>query len=756
MTPDELASIPPARLPFPVTRAQASAIETQAEPDAMPTMVGRFSTFGDWYEVDSMLEGHFLERVGERAFEKTISESRSQMKVLYDHGQDPQIGNKILGPIEDLRSDASYKVPLFDTSYNRDLRPGLEAGVYGSSFRFTVEKDQWDQSPTRADHNPMGLPERTITEARVYEFGPVTFPANPNATAGVRSTTDAYYKRSRDPEQFETLMRSAQAARTPNRIGVAAAPVEPPITTPEPEPVRSDTQASDPPKQPPIAAQPINPDPPKGGSSDSRENPSVEYITREDKASRVTELEQAIARRADEYPGVFPEDVQKLDDAEFAERNALAADIRAVDERRARVAAFASAAIPGTVAPTAPNIRKQAEDIYDLAKLRTDTRSREDFDTRVRENALRSIESQRSAKDLNHLVDLVENNDDTGELAHRVLATGSPAYRRAFAKYLRRGNTDGLTTEERAAIAVVGTTTTGGYAVPYIFDPTMYHTGVWTAENPFRKACRTVEITGGNNWRTVTVGAITSAYATEAGAASENAPSFGQPTYTVVRAQAFATLSIETLEDRSDITQELTSVFAESKDTLEENKFAVGAGTTVPLGMFTNAAYTNVDSATNDVTAILDLQVLEGALPLRYRANAAFFMNRSTLRQLLALDTTYRYFSGAGIQFPGNPQPTQLGSNGGGNTGYSLLGYPVWEVPSAVSTLTTDGAIIVVFADPKSYIIVDRVGMNVEVVPTMLNGATPSFPTGERGIYVYWRNYAAPIAADAGRSLSVQ
>jgi HK97 family phage major capsid protein len=73
-----------------------------------------------------------------------------------------------------------------------------------------------------------------------------------------------------------------------------------------------------------------------------------------------------------------------------------------------------------------------------------------------------------------------------------------------------------------------------------------------------------------------------------------------------------------------------------------------------------------------------------------------------------------------------------------------------------VSTLTTDGAIIVVFCDPKSYIIVDRIGMNVEVIQNMLNGATPSFPTGQRGIYMYWRNTAKPIAADAGRSLSVQ
>jgi len=51
--------------------------------------------------------------------------------------------------------------------------------------------------PSRSTFNPDGIPERTITEAQVMEFGPVTFPAYSRATAGVRSLTDWY--RSGDP-----------------------------------------------------------------------------------------------------------------------------------------------------------------------------------------------------------------------------------------------------------------------------------------------------------------------------------------------------------------------------------------------------------------------------------------------------------------------------------------------------------------------------------------------------------------------------
>ena len=695
----------------------------------MPTMVGHFATFGQFYEVDSAFEGHFMESIDPAAFDATIAASRDQMKVLYDHGQDPQIGNKVLGPIEELSTDATgpaFTVPLFDTSYNRDLAPGLEAGVYGSSFRFTVDADSWNRAPKASASNPDALPERTITRAHVYEFGPVTFPANPSARAGTRSTTDSYYKRAKDPEQFEALMRSAQSARTPS--------------TPSSKP-KQETPVSD-----------------------------KEYVSPEDRSARITELENVIARTAAEFPGQMPEGPKADFDAAVEERKQLVADAKAWDERMALVASFRSAGRgeegDSRSAPTIMRTKSDA-DIYDMAATRDNAKSLSDFEVKVKENALRSIDSMKLPKGhtLDNLVDIVENKDvgedGKGEIAQRVLLTGSPAYRRYFNKYLK--NQTALATPEEAraaALAVTGTTTTGGYAVPYVFDPTMIHVGAYTAQNPYRAACRVETITNGNNWLAVTVGNIAMAYAAEAAAGVEGGPTFAQPTYTVQTATGFVTLSIEAMEDRPDISGELASVFAEGKATLEENKFTLGAGTTVfPQGMFLSGAYTVKATATNDVTALLDFTATEGDLPLRFRQKAAWFMNRSTIRQLQILDTSYRYFSGAGIQFPGalngqlNPQtPPDKASN----TGMFLLGYPIWEVPSAVSTLTTDAAVIAVLCDPSSYIIVDRVGMNMEVIPQMLNGATPSFPTLQRGVVAWFRNTARVHTADAGRQVKVQ
>lgn len=165
------------------------------EPPEPEFLVGHFATFDRWTEINSMFEGNFMERISPGAFKKTMRDQRDSMRVLFQHGRDPQVGDKPLGPITDLREDdvgAAYEVQMLDTSYNRDLVPGLRAGLYGASFRFSVLREDFSMEPGVSDTNPAGIPERTIREARVSEFGPVTFPAYADASAGIRSMTDEF------------------------------------------------------------------------------------------------------------------------------------------------------------------------------------------------------------------------------------------------------------------------------------------------------------------------------------------------------------------------------------------------------------------------------------------------------------------------------------------------------------------------------------------------------------------------------------
>jgi hypothetical protein len=64
-----------------------------------------------------MWEGNFMERFVPGAFKKTLRESRDKLRVLFQHGQDPEIGDKPIASINDVREDdegAVYEASLFD------------------------------------------------------------------------------------------------------------------------------------------------------------------------------------------------------------------------------------------------------------------------------------------------------------------------------------------------------------------------------------------------------------------------------------------------------------------------------------------------------------------------------------------------------------------------------------------------------------------------------------------------------------------
>jgi HK97 family phage prohead protease len=164
-------------------------LRTDGEPGR--TLTGHFTKFNEWTTIQSAREGTFLERIAPGAFTKTIKENLSRMRVLFNHGHDV-LGEQILGPIRSLEEDERgprYDVDLFD-SVPPLIVEGLKARQYGASFRFRTVREDYNTDAKPSDHNPTGMPERTLRELQVSEFGPVTFGAYPGATSGVRSLTD--------------------------------------------------------------------------------------------------------------------------------------------------------------------------------------------------------------------------------------------------------------------------------------------------------------------------------------------------------------------------------------------------------------------------------------------------------------------------------------------------------------------------------------------------------------------------------------
>ena len=173
------------------------------------TIYGHFAVTDRWTEINSAWEGRFKERFAPGAFKKTIRERGDKIRLLFQHGMDPQVGDKPIAVITDLREDEEgvyYEGRLLD-GVPELVVSGLRAGLYGASFKFASVREAWVEEPEPSDENPDGLPERTVKEARIYEGGPVTFGAYDEATSALRSATDHFLiMRSADPESRALLL----------------------------------------------------------------------------------------------------------------------------------------------------------------------------------------------------------------------------------------------------------------------------------------------------------------------------------------------------------------------------------------------------------------------------------------------------------------------------------------------------------------------------------------------------------------------
>jgi HK97 family phage major capsid protein len=421
----------------------------------------------------------------------------------------------------------------------------------------------------------------------------------------------------------------------------------------------------------------------------------------------------------------------------------------------------------GGVKPPARNGRtdRTADWTWDMGEIRMHARSEEDYRQRLRDTALhfvegetfpgaevRGVSEEKVRSHIQHLLDTIDAPDlETGkagsEVARRILITGNPVYKRAFGKYLKG---QGMSPEEQRALSV-GTGSAGGFAVVYNLDPTIVPTSNFSV-NPWRAMARIESIAGTNEWRAVTSGAITAAYGAEALEATDNAPTLAQPAIVAQKAQAFVPFSIEIGMDWPGLQSEMATLLQDSKDDLEATKFALGAGSgsTEPKGVITGATNT-VGTTTTAAFVIADIYKLVEALPPRFRPRMQFAANLFIVNKIRQFDTS----GGSGVWIGPQGLQAQAQAGGAGTTdpqiNIPLLGKPVYEATAMGSVLTTTTKILIV-GDFRYFVIVDRVGLNVEVVPHLF-GTTANLPSGQRGLYAYWRNSSDVLSAAAFRVL---
>ena len=338
------------------------------------------------------------------------------------------------------------------------------------------------------------------------------------------------------------------------------------------------------------------------------------------------------------------------------------------------------------------------------------------------------------------------DRDGTGVFAMSLLANANPDYKAGFAK-MAAGAPELLTEAERGALAVsrqagfmaggfmaagtIGSGPGGGYAVPVELDPTVLATSDG-AVNPLRSISRVVSITG-KEWEGVSSDGVVATRRSEAAETDDNAPTLAQPTVTPTRVDVFVPFSVELGSSWTGIAGEIAKMIQDAKDAEEATSFISGDGTAPnPEGLLTGATITvSPSTATLQVDDLYD--VVE-ALPPRFAGNARWIYSLPTaglIRRLVPNgSTTERQVL---------------------NDDESLL----LRLPaSIVSSMPAVGSgnEPIVLGDFSRFLIVDQIGMRVELIPHLF-GANRR-PTGQRGFVAVWTSGCKVLTAEAFRPLA--
>jgi HK97 family phage major capsid protein len=294
--------------------------------------------------------------------------------------------------------------------------------------------------------------------------------------------------------------------------------------------------------------------------------------------------------------------------------------------------------------------------------------------------------------------------------------------------------------EERAMMDGIGAA--GGFGIPIEIDPSILLSSSGVL-NPVRAVAQVRQMSG-YTLRLVTALTPTASYSPEGAEQTDGSPTLVQPILTAQRGSAFIPFSIEASMDYPGLIQELGKLIADERDILDSVKFLSGTGNGEPQGLLATGGLTStqqITTATGSTTAIADLYSLREGL-----ANTRFFTNASWLAHPTVFDKMFRFVGGGNTT---EPEPFTQGRGG------PILGTPKFEWSSMQSGTTTTGQQISILGDFQGYVIGDRIGMQVELIPNLF-GATNRFPTGQRGLFAWWRTGTAVAIPNAFRYLQVQ
>lgn len=165
-----------------------------------------------WDQLSNPMWG-FQEKFERGAFANSLS-NKTDVYAAWNHDPAEILGRSpsTLTLVED---DIGLRYEIDPPSWASKYVESIQRGdVNGSSFIFRPVTQKWDES------NP-DMAIRTITEAVLYEVSPVTTPAYPTSSVGMRSAENVYddYKQSRKTEDNTLELRQNQRRRELDILG---------------------------------------------------------------------------------------------------------------------------------------------------------------------------------------------------------------------------------------------------------------------------------------------------------------------------------------------------------------------------------------------------------------------------------------------------------------------------------------------------------------------------------------------------------
>lgn len=378
--------------------------------------------------------------------------------------------------------------------------------------------------------------------------------------------------------------------------------------------------------------------------------------------------------------------------------------------------------------------------------------------SRTEVRALRNIEAaHRSGSLPDHAAEAAEQLVTTGSTVQRSAAAawadvaGDPHYLSAFAHLVAdptRGHMMWSEAEREAFAAVQRfqseqramslTDNAGGYMVPLSLDPAVLLTNAGTT-SALRQVARKVT-TATDQWQGVTSAGATAEWLAEAAEAADGSPTLDDVPIPVHKGSSWVPFTYEVGMDAVNFATEVGKVMRDSVANLEAAAFTTGSGTGQPKGIITalDGSASEVAPTTPETFAAADVYRLIESLPARFRGNAKWMANLTVLNLIDEFETSN-----------GSKRFAELGAD-------KLLRRDVVEnsdMDGSWNVAATADNFILLVGDFDHFVIVDRIGTTVELVPHLM-GANRR-PTGQRGFHAWFRTGSDATTVNAFRVLNL-